>query len=119
MAVCRRSYGQNNFFLAMVIFIYIGSRYDIKNICLSGHIINGCVMPHLFTHCLPTIICVTLMSIAFFLFLLHATFLWDSILACLCTYFCLYLFFNMYICFHSLRNFCLLLTEKINGYDVT
>ena len=47
-------------------------------------------MPHLFTHCLPTIICVMLMSIAFFyflLFLLYATFLCDSILACLCTYF--------------------------------
>jgi len=38
-------------------------------------------MPHLFTHCLPTIICVMLMSIAFFfLFLIYATFLCDSIL---------------------------------------
>jgi len=48
-------------------------------------------MPHLFTHCLPTIIWVMLMSIVFsyFLFLLYATFLCDSILilACLCTYF--------------------------------
>jgi len=36
-------------------------------------------MPHLFTHCLPTIVCVMLMSIAFFLFLLFATFLCDFI----------------------------------------
>ena len=41
-------------------------------------------MPHLFTHSLPTIICVMLMSIAFFFnFLLYATFC-DSILDCLC-----------------------------------
>jgi len=36
-------------------------------------------MPHLFTHCLPTIICVMLMSIAFFfLFLIYAKFVGDS-----------------------------------------
>jgi len=48
-------------------------------------------IPYLFTHCLPTIICVMLMSIEFFyfLFLLYVTFLCDYILACLCTYFCL------------------------------
>jgi len=47
-------------------------------------------IPHLFTHCLPTIICVMLMSIAFFSILIYATFLCDSILDCLCTYFCLF-----------------------------
>ena len=54
-------------------------------ICSPAHL----HMPHLFTHCLLTIICIMLMYIAFFyfLFLLHATFLCDSILACLCTYF--------------------------------
>jgi len=45
-------------------------------------------MPHLFTHCLPTIICVMLMSISFFfcffMFLIYAAFLCDSILDCLC-----------------------------------
>jgi len=51
-------------------------------------------MPHLFTYCLPTIICVMLMSTAFFLFLLYATFLCDSILACLYTYF----LFRFYFC---------------------
>ena len=53
-------------------------------------------MPHLFTHCLPTIICATLMSIALFSIfdiLIYATFLCDSILDCLCTYFCLIVFF--------------------------
>jgi len=63
-------------------------------------------MPHLFTHCcLPTIICVMLMSIAFFLFLLYATFLCDSILDCLCTYFYLIGFCASPLfclcCFHS------------------
>ena len=47
-------------------------------------------MPHLFTHCLPTIICVMLMSISivfsyvFFVFLLYATFLCDSIFILAC-----------------------------------
>jgi len=43
-------------------------------------------MPRLFTHCLPTIICVMLMSYVC-VFLWYVTFLCDSILACLCTYF--------------------------------
>jgi len=43
-------------------------------------------MPHLSTHCLPIIICVMLMSIVFFIFLLYVTFLCDFIFACLCTY---------------------------------
>jgi len=52
-------------------------------------------MPHLFTHCLPTIICVTLMSIVFFIFAIgYATFICDSILACLWTYF----LFRFYFC---------------------
>ena len=64
-------------------------------ICLP-HLLIHLHMPHLFTHCLPTImiICVMLMSIAFFfLLLIYATFLCDSILDCLCTYFCLIAFF--------------------------
>jgi len=60
-------------------------------LALSAHL----YMPHLFTHWLPTIICVMLMSIAFFylLFLLYATLFCDSILACLCTYFLFLLYF--------------------------
>jgi len=44
--------------------------------------------------CLPTIICVMLVSIVFLFFLSYATFLSDSILACLCTYF----LFRFYFC---------------------
>jgi len=53
-------------------------------------------MPHHFTHCLPTIICVMLMSIVFFL--LCATFLCDCILACLCTYFLFHFYFCVIPC---------------------
>ena len=61
--------------------------------CLP-HLFNAHLyMPHLFAHCLPSIICVImLMSIVFFIllffiFLLYVAFICDFILACLCTYF--------------------------------
>jgi len=64
-------------------------------VCLPPWTLAHLYMPHLFTHCLPTIICVTLMSIVFFIFAIgYATFICDSILACLWTYF----LFRFYFC---------------------
>jgi len=57
-------------------------------------------MPYLFTHCLPTIImCYVDVYCVIYLFLLYATFLCDSILDCLCTYFCLIVFFIPFLSF--------------------
>jgi len=56
-------------------------------------------MPHLFTHCLPTIMCYVDVYCVF-LFMLYATFLYDSILACLCTCF---LFRNFYFILNFLH----------------
>jgi len=60
-------------------------------------------MPRLFTHCLPTIICVMLMSIAFLFFLIYATFLCDSILDCL-----LWMLYFWLLCFDATCILCIL-----------